>query len=375
MKIIRLNYENITYQYKIENMEFDPDFSLLVGTSGAGKTMVLNALRDCCRLACGKNLSLISYGFSAQMEFSLPDGEKNIHRYLWSVSVDALPVFDKTEEANLLIQNESLTMDNGTFIFKRDKDGTKVIDFTSVPQPKENESLISQYRKEKTVKDIFREFDKVYMRSFEMDMRDTTAPFIFREVCKYYQESNISPIRDIGGIDMSPFDRLGVIQHVQPDMFKKLQKNILAEYQAIFPEVDCVMYKQAEDSYYGIAIRTNGNWIYQRQISSGMLKTLWNIIYLLVLPRNSVLMIDELENGLGINCIDSVSEMLMTEREDIQRIVTSHHPYIINTIPMERWKIIERDKNVIKAFSAKQLQIGNSKHEAYLQLVNRLQYT
>ena len=100
---------------------------------------------------------------------------------------------------------------------------------------------------------------------------------------------------------------------------------------------------------------------------------IWNIIYLLVPPQNAVLMIDELENGLGINCIDSVSEMLITEREDIQRIVTSHHPYIINTIPMKRWKIIERDKNTIRAFSAKQLQLGNSKHEAYLQLVNRLQ--
>ena len=373
MKILRLNYENRTFQYRIKDLKFESGVSLLVGASGAGKTIILNALKDGCRLACG-DISQLSYSFSLELEFEISDSEEKNHVYLWSVDVDTLPVLNKSEESNLIIRSEKLLMDGGTVILERNKNGAKVIDFSSVPQPKENESLISQYRKEAKIKKIYKELGMVFMRSIEVDMRETTEPTLYHMVCQYYKEKHMSPLMESRRIDMSPFDRLGVIKGVSPKLYDTISEKILEVYQDIFPDVEEITYMQSEDSSYGIAIKTNGNWVCQKYISSGMLKTLWNIIYLLVLPPKSVLLIDELENGLGINCIDSVSELLMIEREDIQKIITSHHPYIINAIPMKQWKIIRREKNVIVSRSAEQYHLGKSKHEAYLQLVNKLKY-
>ena len=65
----------------------------------------------------------------------------------------------------------------------------------------------------------------------------------------------------------------------------------------------------------------------------------------------------------------------MTEKRDLQFIITSHHPYIINNINLNNWKIITRKAGVIKNHNASQLNIGKSKHEAFTQLINLDEYS
>ena len=64
----------------------------------------------------------------------------------------------------------------------------------------------------------------------------------------------------------------------------------------------------------------------------------------------------------------------MEERKDLQFIITSHHPKIINGIEPCKWKIIDREISVIKNYSSEQYGIENSKHEPYFNLVNRLAF-
>lgn len=86
------------------------------------------------------------------------------------------------------------------------------------------------------------------------------------------------------------------------------------------------------------------------------------------------MLIDEFENGLGVNCIDTLSELILTERSDLQFIITSHHPKIINQIHKENWKIIEREGSTVINKGEKEYGIGNSMHDAYFNLLNRWEY-
>ncbi len=88
----------------------------------------------------------------------------------------------------------------------------------------------------------------------------------------------------------------------------------------------------------------------------------------------SLVLIDEFENGLGVNCIDILCELMLSERNDLQLIITSHHPKIINAIDKEKWKIIERDGSVIRNRISQELGIGNNQHDAYFNLINRWEF-
>jgi|GEM_PF-3287081 len=86
--------------------------------------------------------------------------------------------------------------------------------------------------------------------------------------------------------------------------------------------------------------------------------------------NESVLLIDEFENSLGVNCIDIVSDSLLNSNSNMQYIITSHHPYIINKIDMKYWKIVTRKGNVIQVKNISELNLPKSKHEAFKQLLN-----
>jgi hypothetical protein len=83
-----------------------------------------------------------------------------------------------------------------------------------------------------------------------------------------------------------------------------------------------------------------------------------------------VFLIDEFENSLGVNCLDDLTTALVSHERDLQFIITSHHPYIINNISYSNWKIITRDGGVVTAHDADEFNLGKSKHQAFTQLIN-----
>jgi Predicted ATPase len=105
-----------------------------------------------------------------------------------------------------------------------------------------------------------------------------------------------------------------------------------------------------------------------------MLKTIYYIVELFTMSEDSLVLIDEFENGLGVNCIDLLSELMLTERNDLQFIITSHHPKIINAIDKDKWRIIDRDGCVVKNSESITYGIGNSQHDAYFNLINRWEF-
>lgn len=105
-----------------------------------------------------------------------------------------------------------------------------------------------------------------------------------------------------------------------------------------------------------------------------MLRTLIHLHEFLFAPAGTVIVIDEFENSLGINCLPVLTE-LMLERTDCQFIVTSHHPYVIGNIPMSTWRVVQRHGSVVRLLPAQEVPRlrGGSRLDAFTRLLNALQ--
>ena len=153
---------------------------------------------------------------------------------------------------------------------------------------------------------------------------------------------------------------------------KKVFAEIIYEFKNIFPQVEDVRFALLEKyDLYELEIKERGtDWISQGEISSGMFKTLMHISGMRLLAEGSVILIDEFENSLGVNCIDAAAGDLVHPERNLQYIITSHHPYIINNIDMRYWKVVMREGAKVSTKNAVQLKLGKSKHEAFKQLLN-----
>jgi hypothetical protein len=166
-------------------------------------------------------------------------------------------------------------------------------------------------------------------------------------------------------------------------------KQILKHYQELFPLTKNFLLEYSEErveltgmEYYtgnNILSGSNSTLIPVNSISSGMLRTLYFLAYLHLSPKGTIMLIDEFENGFGINCIGALAHEMLMQQDKIQFVVTSHHPYIINTIPHQNWKIVTRKQtdnmNYISVHQSDELDVESSHHEKYMQLINSPLFT
>lgn len=119
--------------------------------------------------------------------------------------------------------------------------------------------------------------------------------------------------------------------------------------------------------YIALAIRVNQQWIPAMKMSAGMRKALTFLLYTVLLPDGSTVLIDEIENSLGTNCLnDLLAYMQNTTR--LQFVITSHHPTILNAVPLENWLVVT-NKNTPAPNTDHDLDVQDAKH--YNQIIFR----
>jgi predicted ATPase len=113
-------------------------------------------------------------------------------------------------------------------------------------------------------------------------------------------------------------------------------------------------------------------WISLDQLSSGMQKVLLILTDLFTMPPGSIYLVDEYENSLGVNAINFFPDILVEDDFDIQFFIISHHPYIINKIPMNSWYVFYRKGSKVNIMYGKELEerLGKSKQQAFIKLLN-----
>jgi predicted ATPase len=165
------------------------------------------------------------------------------------------------------------------------------------------------------------------------------------------------------------------LQEAFPGHFEELK----ALFTGIFTSVEELKVLAASEPStssirHELAIRERGSngWIGQAEMSSGMLRTLVHLIELTLAPRGSVIIIDEFENSLGVNCMPQLTDFILGREQDLQFIITSHHPYVINNVPPATWKLVTRKGGSVRIIAARDIPSLQkiSHQQAFIRLIN-----
>ncbi|MBR3457264.1 MAG: ATP-binding protein, partial [Selenomonadaceae bacterium] len=163
-----------------------------------------------------------------------------------------------------------------------------------------------------------------------------------------------------------------IVKNTYPDKYEAF----LEDLQDIFPEIEEVFIQQyANDSgKYYLSIVQKKQLILQPDISSGIMRTIYVLSCIHFCEPNTLVMFDELENSLGVNCLDAVVDRIMQQSfaKKVQFLLTSHHPYIINQIPLSNWLVVSQTDSVVDGKPAAELGIGKMERERFFELINYL---
>ncbi len=377
MKIEKLSFHNHVTGWQLAPTEFD-SVNLLVGISGVGKTQILEAIRSLQKIIFWSafNTIYILNGVEWDVTFSIaPDAHYHWQGIFSTVDSNQYPAkeIDQTMDGRRPpIEMEELYL-NDKLIVSRDKNS---LEFNGNAMPKFSpaDSLISILRFEDEISTIFKAWQLITDSQVQKPERFTGS-----SMPNPVEGLSLSKIRNQ---NITLVDRLALLQINHQKIFEQIKSGLIE----VFPQIqDLAISRQdtrfsfSEEVSPVFSLRLKefsvDGWITQSVISTGMLKTLAHITEIYLLPEGSVLLIDEFENSLGVNCVDIISELL-NQRRDIQFILTSHHPYIINKILMKYWKIVTRKGSLVTVHKATDYEaLSGSKHKAFTQLINLPDYT
>ncbi|MEG4344344.1 AAA family ATPase [Microcoleus sp. A003_D6] len=366
MRIKKVAFWDNLREWRFEPIDFS-NLALLVGVSGVGKTQILKGILSLQQIANGASLN----GLGWDITFSTVNNVE----YRWQGEFETkenLPFIlnDDGETNEFRIVSENLFREGNAVVQRTPNE----IIFKGKTTPKLSpfQSVVKILNQEEDISPVHQGFNKITSNnSSPIDYYDINYTMISR-----IQKGDIL-LDDIKESDMPIQIKLAFICRLFLDIFHKI-KGIFIQG---FPQVEDIKIEPVQDEEssfitFPIQIKEKGvnNWIFQNNISSGMLKTLIHISELYLSPEGTVILIDEFENSLGINCIDVVTDLIV-ENRNIQFILTSHHPYIINNIGMEHWKIVTRKGGIVTVIDAKDLNLGKSRHQAFMQLINLEEYS
>jgi AAA15 family ATPase/GTPase len=376
MRINTFKFHDTTHDWKLEKTDFK-DLTLLVGASGVGKTLILKSILTMKQIAGGE--------YENNSQWVLEFETTNNLKYKWEGSYENAEL-ERNSISRLIIkskdENEPIIKYERVFLNGKqivDRTTEKII-FNDVETPKlsQQESIISLLKEEADISPAYNGFKKILTQ----DTVDFSNPGLaFRVFDHPKLLMKYKTLESIQGSKVHILDKLYLVSKNVPEVFARIK----VLFSSFFPQVEDIKVEPLEldDSspeflkeqpFLKIKEKGVKNLITHSYISSGMYKTLFHIGQLFLVPEGTVILIDEFENSLGINCIDELTEELLSSGRKLQFIITSHHPYIINNIDFKHWKLVTRKAGMVKTLDADSLNLGKSKHDAFIQLINLDQY-
>ncbi len=359
MKITKFSFENKYADWKLVETNFQPHINLLVGASGVGKTKILNALKIVFSTALGTSTNYL-FETNWTLYFNLNDNKK----CRWQVEFSK-QIGDKNGSEKALIIAEKLTI-NGTLIFERNKN-TTLFNGNSLPNLNREESLIHLLKQENLIHEIYETF-KNQPNVFASNNNEYTQKFELFTNTLNDLSREFTTLEKIRNSNQTLVVKLALLYMVDNQSFNLIKNNFIS----VFPSVEDIKFDVAKlnESFTLFFIKEKGvkKWIYHQDISAGMFKTFIELGRIYLSPNNSLILIDEFENSLGANCIDAVTDNIVNSNRNNQFIITSHHPYIINNIPVRNWKIVSREGSVVRTHDADEFGIGKSRLSAFIEL-------
>jgi predicted ATPase len=371
MKINKLSFKDNAQNWQLSETTFDK-LTLLVGASGVGKTKILQALNSIKQIALGR--------LNTEVEWSIEFTTNNNDLYLWSgrtkLSGEPSLLFEEgLIMSDVNIETEQIAL-NGNTILERTANKTLYNNLQTVKFVL-NESIVSILKEEELIKPIGEGFKQLQLTdhsSIKNRLSDNLYPWLSKDVEKNMKNISLDDLRN---------RRLHVITklYLASLYYKDIIEEIKERYIEIFPLVEDIQVKSirepgAMEHYITIQIKEKRvqEWIHEMDISSGMYRTLIHLAEMYLCADGSVFLIDEFENSLGVNCIDELTDNILLSNRDIQYIITSHHPYIINNIDFSCWKLVTRKGSFVKASPISNFIHEGSSHDKFMQLIQLSQF-
>jgi predicted ATPase len=374
MKIQSFKFSNHKENWHIEEVKFE-DLNLLVGGSGVGKTRILKALDLICDVAIGRNRNLDDLEWSINFSHL----GQNYRWELKSSSIKNEEIFinlNESEQTEIVYEKLVRYDDDDSeleILLRNDSDSK--FNKKDLPKLKRTESAITLLSEEDLIIPVGEAFNR-FIFNFQIPQelmfnnRNNDPNRI-----ELSHEISISNFQEYFA-GTPPAIKAFYLQKFFPDVFNEIKEY----YIDIFSEVTNVKVSNERDSdgdfLLFFEIQENGleDWIPQHRISSGMFRTLICLIEVITAPEESVILIDEFENSLGINCMAELTDFILDKSPNVQFILTSHHPYIINNIPWKTWQIVSKSGNKVKVRKASDIPALDtaSSLDKFTQLINLL---
>lgn len=369
MKIKEITFYDHELEWRFNPIHFS-SLTLLVGVSGVGKTQILKSIIALQQIAKGHSLN------GVQWDISFLTNSYQDYQWKGEFETKQLPTAlikedEKLEDNEFRLLREQLYLNNNLIV---ERNNTEIkFKGNRLPKLSPFQSVVEIFSEEEDVTPVQEAFNKI-IYSAQTNLVNAAEAINYIRFAKNYDS-----LEKIQKSNFSTQIKLALVYSYVPEVFKEIK----SRFMAIFSQVEDVQLQPVEEEdlplafadYPLVHIKEKGvnHWIPQGQISSGMFRTLMHISELYLCADDSVILIDEFENSLGVNCIDVLTELLLEDR-NLQFIITSHHPYIINKISMEHWKIVTRQGGVVTARNAKDFNLGKSRHQAFMQLINLEEY-
>lgn len=360
MKLVRLEFEDTQTGWKLEPMEFNSDLNLLVGVSGAGKTKILRTIETLKGVATDMRQFMV---FGIKWNVTLKDASGA--EFNWIGEYDNKTV-NLVMDSKPYIISEEITV-NGRPVIRR-QGSVLELNRNQIPIISPQFSSVPVYATEHGVKQIHAFFSGIVNNL-------VTANYFFVAAT---QELNplLSVMKTENDLLNNNYlnvpSKLVLSKFIAPKLFEKVSKL----FSSIFPSVMSLdISSEATQNYgehYVLVVKEKGirRAIRAIELSSGMNRTLHFIANAILYPDDTMSLIDDFENSLGVNCLNAVTDLLLEESHRHQFIITSHHPYIINNVNPKKWRIITRNGSTVSAHDATELHIPKSRNLAFLQLIN-----
>lgn len=343
--------------------------NLLVGDSATGKTKYMNMVINFFLLLTSDR---IMFRGDWEADFEI---EQMTYHYRLKTEFSAFN--------ELMIVFEELTnLDENRTLFKRDK--SEIIwENKTLPKLSSDKTCFSLLREERLIKPLFQNLKNIIARRFYGDelSKNFNLTILPPGVEKSLVNSkNVQPliVEDVGfhnkmnilkQMDINGFNK--VIDLIKT-AFPFIEKADVLNVSQVMQSFSTVPPIQVQTPVFCIQEKNISHWIPCNDISSGMQKLFLLILDTYLLRDAGILFIDEYENSLGINAINFLPDLINSISDTCQFIITSHHPYIINTISIEDWKVFHRKGTNVTITPGKELKerYSRSKQEYFVQLLN-----
>ncbi len=342
--------------------------NLIVGDSGVGKTRFINTISNLCIQVITDKLR-----FPGEWDIHFVVHQKT---YNWNLKVVSTNDSFEVEKDNLFQitpegeKKEIIIRDRNRFIFLGKE----------LPKLAYTGSSISLLKNEELIDEIFIGFQKVLTRRFFN--AELTENFNIRQVPKKQiaELKKNRSVQDLFASNIGFHRKIALLKSFDNQKYERL----IQFYTDSFPFIkrfEVLNITQASGGDVEIHIDSPvlcfyennvDNPIIVNDISSGMQKLFLLGLDIMLMEDGGILIIDEYENSLGINALDNLPDLMLLLNENSQFILSSHHPYIINTIPIDNWLVFNRSGTSLKIKTGDEIKkrYGRSKQEQFIQLIN-----